>query len=101
MKQQKKNAKKNGAVANGAPDDLDALLAAVDDGGLTKKEQMALEKQRQKEAKKQQSEEERKMKEEMEEREKNKRKKALKVCMVSRWIYCCVFKFCSYYMCSQ
>lgn len=75
MKAQKKAKKVNGAV-NGAPPDLDALLA---DEPLSKKEQMALEKKRQKEAKKQQTEEERKQKEEMEEIAKNKRKKALKV----------------------
>jgi hypothetical protein len=75
MKAQKKEKKANGAV-NGAPPDLDALLA---DEPLSKKEQMALEKKRQKEAKKQQNEEERKQKEEMEEIAKNKRKKALKV----------------------
>lgn len=84
MKAQKKAQKANNgaAVANGAPADLDALLA---DEPLSKKEQMALEKKRQKEAKKQQSEEERKMKEEMEEIEKNKRKKALKVCCIIRF----------------
>lgn len=91
LKQQKKS-KSNGAVAtNGAPADLDAILAAVDEEPLSKKEQMALEKKKQKEAKRLQVEEERKMKEEMDEMEKNKRKKALKVgsvCVYLSFILC-------------
>lgn len=90
LKQQKK-AKNNGAVAtNGAPADLDAILAAVDEVPLSKKEQMALEKKKQKEAKRLQVEEERKVKEEIDEREKNKRKKALKVGHVCVSFLCCL-----------